>query len=282
MDPKPFLSKLLKPFKSLSFWLVKRFFHSDKDLIDFLSNLKNKPKIASNECITFAIDSIELSSLKARDVMEHYSQVDVLMHNDSFLSVIEKTSASTRTRYPVLDQERKPVGIFHTKKIPQILVQNTSHEIGSISFAMQKELEAAFIIPESKRLDDLLQEMQIKRKTLAIVLDEYGIFAGIVAYQDIVGVIVGEIEEDEEPEIQLIDKEAKIYSVSGMTLIEDFEEKFQVKIPNKSFDTVAGFVLEQLHEFPKNPVSFSYQNKLHLTVTKTNERQVLLVNVKAI
>jgi CBS domain containing-hemolysin-like protein len=109
----------------------------------------------------------------------------------------------------------------------------------------------ALFIPESKNLEELLDEFQEKRVHLAVVIDEYGGVSGIVTIEDLLEEIVGEIHDEfdvNEPEIQ--EMGAHEYFVDARLSIDQLREVLQVSVENTGFDTVGGFVLEQLGRIP--------------------------------
>ena len=107
-------------------------------------------------------------------------------------------------------------------------------------------------IPESKKLDSLLEEFRKKRYHMAIVVDEYGSVSGLVTIEDILEEIVGEIEDetdiDEEKQIlQVSDNE---YLVPALTELEDFNDQFNTEFIADDFDTIGGIVLKEFARFP--------------------------------
>ena len=110
-----------------------------------------------------------------------------------------------------------------------------------------------FFTYESKPLDELLAELKNSRLAVAIVLDEYGCTSGMITTEDIVEEIVGEIGDeydDEEDEIEVIkDNE---FVVDGSTRLEDFNEIVGTELESEEVDTIAGYILQLLGNFPKN------------------------------
>ena len=110
---------------------------------------------------------------------------------------------------------------------------------------MAEIIRPATIIPESKRLNVLLREFREHRYHMAIVVDEYGSVAGLVTIEDILEQIVGDIEDetDEEEAAPIRSGENGAWLVEALTPIEDFNEFFQVGLPDDDFDTIGGLVM---------------------------------------
>ena len=122
------------------------------------------------------------------------------------------------------------------------------------------------------------------RIQLAVVVDEYGGTAGLVTMEDILESIIGNIQDeydDEEEEVEQIDEHT--YTFDGATDIDDVSEVLEVSIPEGDYDTVAGFIINQLGYLPtgkeENPVSVQFEN-ITFTVLKTGDRRIELIKAE--
>ena len=115
-------------------------------------------------------------------------------------------------------------------------------------------LEKPFFVPDSKDADELFRGIcKEHRINMAVLIDEYGGFSGIVTVEDLVEEIVGEINEEHDcvtPEIVQI--EEKRYMVDGTMLIEDLNEKLDLNLKTENYDTVSGFLIEILGYIPES------------------------------
>jgi magnesium and cobalt transporter len=120
-------------------------------------------------------------------------------------------------------------------------------------FELSKIIRPAILIPESKKLNILLDELRAGRNHMAIVLDEYGDVTGIVTIEDVLEEIVGEIEDEHDKDVGTLIKEIAQdeYLVSALTPIEVFNEEFKSSLSNKDFDTLGGIVMHHFARFPK-------------------------------
>lgn len=115
-------------------------------------------------------------------------------------------------------------------------------------------LRPAYFVPETKSASDLLKSMQVEHVQIAIVIDEYGGVAGIVSLEDIVEEIVGEIEDEdieEEEIVEIIESEEGYWDVLGSTEIDKIERLFEIELENDEFTTIAGMVTSEAGYIPR-------------------------------
>jgi CBS domain containing-hemolysin-like protein len=135
-------------------------------------------------------------------------------------------------------------------------------------------------VPETKRIDDLLREMQKARIQLAVVVDEYGGSVGIVTVEDILEQIVGEIRDEREPTpatiVRLPDGS---YRVAGRVGIQEINESLEWELPTGDYETVAGMILATLHRLPRMGEEFRV-GRFRVTVLEADERRVVAVKIR--
>jgi len=150
------------------------------------------------------------------------------------------------SRVPVFDETvDQIVGVLYTKDLLPYLRGLPP------DFDLRAHLHPPYFVPESKRADALLREFQAKKLHLAIVVDEYGGTAGLVALEDLLEELVGEIRDEFDEEERLIQKlDATTYRVSGKLSIEELNAATGLNLPNESFDTVGGWVLDLFGRVP--------------------------------
>jgi putative hemolysin len=141
-----------------------------------------------------------------------------------------------------------------------------------------------YFIPETKPIDELLPEMQKAKTPMAIVIDEYGGLAGLVTIEDLIEEIVGEIEDEDEPEphetdADMIDESYDTSVVRGQVEVGKIERRFGVELAADDFTTVAGLVLNQLGHLPGPGESIEFKG-LKFEVIEADERRVSRVRVQ--
>jgi putative hemolysin len=134
-------------------------------------------------------------------------------------------------------------------------------------------------VPETKRIDDLLREMQKSRNQLAIVVDEYGGATGIVTLEDIVEEIVGEIQDEHDRTPASVERLPDgSYWVAARTHIDELNEALDWTLPKQDFETVAGLVLATLHRIPRTGEEFQIPGYT-ITVLEADARRVAAVKI---
>ncbi len=215
---------------------------------------------------------LSFSNLLVKDVM--IPRVDVITLNiddsiDDILQIIYKENFS---RYPVYkDSIDNIIGILHTKNLLKLL--SNVKEIKNIDII--KILQKPYFVPEFAKVEELLKLMKKKNFHIAIVVDEYGGFNGIITLEDILEEIVGEIQDEfdkeEEKIIKISDKE---YILDGDISIKKFNEIFQFNLPESpEISTLAGFLISQLDKIPEKEDKINFNN-LEFTVVELDKMKI--------
>ena len=160
--------------------------------------------------------------------------------------LLDRLREQLHSRVPVFEESiDQIIGVLYTKDL-------LPHLRGlPPGFDLRAHLHPPYFVPESKRADALLKEFQAKKIHLAIVVDEYGGTAGLVTLEDLLEELVGEIRDEFDEEERLIQKiDPKSFRVSGKLAIDELNAVAGLKIPNESFDTVGGWVLDLFGRVP--------------------------------
>ena len=192
---------------------------------------------------------VRLDKTMAREIM--VPRVDILAVDASttLTDLAEQMLTGGHSRIPVYQGGLDHIeGVAHARDTIQYLIEGKDSVQELTAGAVARP---ALFIPESINLEELLDEFQGKRVHLAVVIDEYGGVSGIVTIEDLLEEIVGEIHDEfdvNEPEIQEIGSNE--YFVDARLSIDQLREVLQVSVENTGYDTVGGFVLEQLGRIP--------------------------------
>lgn len=189
---------------------------------------------------------IALEDKSAREIMVpriDMAVADVESSPEDIAAIVTERGVS---RVPVYRENIDDiVGIVYAKDLLRAMTN------GGREKPTSEMLREPFFIPESKHLDELLQEMQLRRIHLAIVVDEYGGTAGIVTIEDLLEEIVGEIEDEYDvarPAMEVISEDEVVLDAGTTTDV--LKELFDYEIDSEDFDTVGGFVIHQLGRLP--------------------------------
>ena len=193
--------------------------------------------------------ALRVSTDQVRDVMIPRPQVVFVERNEKPRDFLPRVIKSSHSRFPVINSENDKIeGILLAKDLlPFLSSENLDN------FELTKLIRPAILIPESKKLNILLDELRAGRNHMAIVLDEYGDITGIVTIEDVLEEIVGEIEDEHDKNVGTLIKEIAQdeYLVSALTPIDVFNENFGSSLSDKDFDTLGGIVMHHFARFPK-------------------------------
>ena len=151
------------------------------------------------------------------------------------------------SRIPVCKGETDNIiGILHIK---DYLIQ--AWEKGFDGVDIESIIRQAYFVPETKNIDSLLYEMQRQKQQIAILIDEYGGFSGIVTMEDIIEQVVGDIGDEYDEEEEIIDKvDDNIYLVDGDVDLDDLDEELGIDLVSEYSETIGGFIIDMLGEIP--------------------------------
>ncbi len=184
----------------------------------------------------------------AREAMTQRGDVTMIEDTatlDDSIAIFNETGFS---RIPVYHEEQDNIiGTINVKDVFAAIFEKRT------GVTLRDLLYEPFFVPESKIIDDLLKEMQNSKIHLALVVDEYGSFAGIITIEDIIEELVGEIMDEfdeEEPEIQQIDDQT--YLIDAGTWVEKINKELELSLPlDESYETIGGLFFHQYGKIPK-------------------------------
>jgi putative hemolysin len=221
---------------------------------------------------------LEFADTTAREIMT--PRVDVIAMEDtvSFEEAIRIFNETGFSRIPVYhDQIDNITGILNVKDVFSAMV---SHRKDS---TIKEVMYDPMFVPETKKIDDLLKELQVHRVQMAIVLDEYSSFVGIVTVEDILEEIVGDILDEydkEEPDIQTISE--GVYVIDAQMWMDDVNERLEIDLPvSESYETIGGLIIDRLGHIPMHPGEKVEMNegKITLVVLQMHGRRIVKVKV---
>jgi CBS domain containing-hemolysin-like protein len=150
---------------------------------------------------------------------------------------------------------------------------------GSSVRALEELMRQPYYVPETKRIDDLLREMQRSGVHLAIVVDEYGGSTGIVTLEDIVEQIVGDIQDAHDRAPASMERLPDgSYRVLARTEVDEINKALDWDLPKEDYETVAGLVLASLHRIPRTGEEFQVRGYT-ITVLEADTRRVVVVKI---
>jgi len=218
---------------------------------------------------------VEFTDKVVREVMTPRPEIAALEINAPVEALRHLFREKRLTRYPVysgqLDQIEGIVNVRDVMELPPGEQANVT---------LRSLVRPVTFVPETKRIRDLLRELQQTTTQMAIVIDEYGSVSGLVTVEDMVEEIVGEIRDEVEPHAGDIVKEtATTFIIAGNTELAQIAEQLQVDLGGREYSTVAGLLLTHLGHVPQAGESFQYDGMV-FEVLDANRRTVLRVRLR--
>jgi magnesium and cobalt transporter len=197
---------------------------------------------------------LQVSQMQVREVMIPRSQMVVLERDASSDELLRTIVECGHSRFPVIGEDRdEVVGILLAKDVLKFIVDSPGEKLNLTSF-----LRPTTFIPESKRLDTLLQEFRSSRNHMAIVVDEYGGISGLLTIEDVLEEIVGEIDDEHDPEeAEQIQQQDNHWNVMALARIDEFNEYFSSSLDDEDYETIGGLVMRGFGRLPRRGESIS-------------------------
>ncbi len=195
----------------------------------------------------------EFGDTTAREIMTPRTDVQAIDARSPAKEVLEFIAGSNYSRFPVYEESLDQIiGVVHVKNVLSSVVRG-----GQGALNLKTVATSPYFVPETKKLDELLQEIKQNRKQMVVVVDEYGGMAGVVTLEDILEEIVGEIQDEYDNEVKpIIEISDSVFIMSARLAIEEMNEALDTEFEFEDFDTVGGLVLSNLGKVPLKGDSF--------------------------
>ncbi|MGI9328536.1 MAG: HlyC/CorC family transporter, partial [Pseudomonadales bacterium] len=204
--------------------------------------------LIDGDALNIIFGALHVADMQVRDIMVPRKQLIAICAMDKAETILQKIVKSQHSRFPVYGDDLDDIkGILHAKDLLPFLLQSDLS-----GFEIKDCIRPATIVPESKRLNVLLQEFRATRNHMAVVVDEYGHVCGAVTIEDVLEQIVGEIEDEHDVDDDSFVKQLDdtTFTVKATTTIEDFNEHFEVEFDDDEFDTIGGLLLKAFGHVP--------------------------------
>lgn len=191
----------------------------------------------------FKFDDMEVT-----EIMTHRTDVVAIDSKSTFDEILELVHQERFTRYPVYEEDiDNIIGVIHLRELLRFIQTGVQED-----FIISDLLTKAYFVPDSKQADELFRELQLHQTHMGIVIDEYGGTAGIVTMENLIEEVMGEIsdEYDKKKEAGIIQLDQDQYLVEGSCDLDDLEEKIEIGLPIKKYDTMNGFMIGRLGRIP--------------------------------
>ena len=225
------------------------------------------------------IDSVfKFDERNAREIMVPRRDVITIDIDDPFEELIDEILETRHSRIPVYEESiDNIIGVLHVKDVMIELRKNPLDQID-----IRGMLHKPFFVPETKDADELFRTMQETRHHMAVLVDEYGGFSGIVTIEDLVEEIMGDINEEYEevvPDIEALSEDE--YRIDGGILIDELNEELGLKLETENYDTLSGYLIEKLGHIPaKEDRDVIETDNLVFTVEEVRDNRISRVMLR--
>ena len=220
--------------------------YSEEDIVDMLEagQESGELKEEGKKMITgiFAFDDI-----LAYEIMTPRTDVFAIDINDPHEEYIDELMELKFSRIPVYeDDSDNIIGILNIK---DYLIQ--ARQLGFDNVDIRSILRTPYFVPETKNIDSLFFELQKTKQQIAILIDEYGGFCGIVTMEDIIEEVMGDIDDEyDEEEQELTKLEDDLYMIEGSMYLDDINEELGTNLESEDSETIGGFIIDMFGEIP--------------------------------
>ena len=210
----------------------------------------------------------------AHEIMTPRTDVFMIDIQDPIDEFIEDLMRLQYSRIPVCDGDSDNIiGILHVK---DYMIK--AYQDGFENVDIRSILRKAYFVPETKKIDTLFFELQKTKQHIAILIDEYGGFAGIVTMEDIIEEVMGDIDDEyDEEETEIVKVDENTYMIVGNTDLDDINDELGLELVSENSETLGGFIIELLGDLPdeeeKEDKVIEYEN-LVFKIESVKDRRI--------
>lgn len=251
-----------------------------KDLISLLSSAASD-NLISQDSYQMILGVFSVSEIPVREIMIPRPHVIAIDVNEELNAVINKVIESGHSRFPVINGKLDEIiGILHAKDLLKNQISTAN------DFDLHDYMRPATFIPESKRLNVLLNDFKASRNHIAIVIDEHSNVSGLVTLEDLIEEIIGEIDDEHDVSSKefVIQQATNKYIIDALLTLDDFNNRFNSSFVDEDIETLGGFLINKFEKVPKkqeiieiNDFLFTVLsadskkiNRIQLTIKKDN------------
>ena len=219
----------------------------------------------------------------ARDIMTHRKNIVAIDEEESLEDALHFMLETNYSRFPIYRESiDEIIGFMHLREAMTCYLKNNYRNVPVKE--LHSYIRPVDFIPESKNIDRLFKEMQAKKNHIVIVMDEYGQTSGLVAMEDILEEIVGNILDEYDEEEEMIHAQLDgSYLVDGLTELEDLEDILQISFEEEECDTLNGFLIRQLERIPGEDENCSVlYNSYRFTILSVDNNTIQRVKIEKV
>jgi len=240
-----------------------------KDLISLLESA-TKNNLISHDSFQMILGVFSVSEIPVREIMIPRPHVIAIDVNEELNNVISKVIDSGHSRFPVINGKLDEIiGILHAKDLLKNQI-NTADE-----FDLNDYIRPATFIPESKRLNVLLNDFKASRNHIAIIIDEHSNVSGLVTLEDLIEEIIGEIDDEHDVSTKelIIQQSSNKYIIDALLTLDDFNAEFNSSLVDEDIETIGGYLVNKFEKVPKKQELIEIDNFL-FTILSADSKKI--------
>lgn len=228
---------------------------TEEEIIDMVIEGHEQGIIQASEAEMIS-NIFEFGDKEAQNIMTHRNNIDAIDGSMMLQDAIAYILEGKNSRYPVYEENIDHIiGILHLKDAMRF--HREDEKLNSPVAQLEGLLREPYFVPQTKNIDELFHEMQQKKLQMVIVVDEYGQTDGLVAMEDILEEIVGNIQDEYDEDKKYIEERGEDeYVIEGTTPLEELEERFAIKFDSEEFDTLNGYLISKMDKIPEPDEEF--------------------------
>ncbi len=227
----------------------------------------------------------DLDRVRVREIMVPWNRVTSLPVTSDLRGLLERVVKDQHSRIPISDKRPDQIlGVLYTKDLLAVMAEREGGSPpASAPFDLRTILHPPMIVPESMSLTQMLKEARRRHSQMALVVDEFGTFVGLVTIEDVLEQIVGEIQDEYDREEDAIRKVGEnVLVVDASVSLRDLASERDIVLPHGAgYETLAGFVLVRMGFIPRGGESFVYESRRY-TVLEVEVRRVVKVRIETL
>ena len=252
----------------------------EEEIVSMLEESQDQGLIKESEAEMIS-NIFDLDETSASEIMTHRKNICAVESNWTLQETMDFITKEQYSRFPVFEEGIDNItGILHIRDaiVYYMDSENREKKISELEGILQK----AHFIPETSKIDSVFKNMQSSKTHMVIVVDEYGQTSGLIAMEDILEEIVGNIfDEHDEVEYNILKVSEGVYNIKGLTPLSEIEEELGIEYDDDENDTLNGFLISKLDRIPDHDEGTQVTDgNIVYRILSVKDKTIDLVNVK--